>query len=232
MSRVAIIPARGGSKRIPRKNVKNFCGKPMICWSIETLLACNCFDKVVVSTDNKEIALIARECGAEVPFIRPANLSDDHTGTIPVIKNAISWLEENWSRVDYACCVYATAPFLDKNDVQNGWLKILSKEFDYVFSVTTFPYPIQRALRLSSTFRVEMVNEGHFLSRSQDLEEVWHDAGQFYWGTRDAWLNERSFFTNRSSVIKIDRQHVQDIDTDEDWLVAEKLFKLSNRSII
>lgn len=223
--RVAIIPARGGSKRIPRKNIKDFCGKPMIAWSIEAAKASHCFDKVIVSTDDQEIATIAQQWGAEVPFMRPEHLSDDYTGTIPVIRHAIEWLQQHEGKVDYACCIYATAPFLSVKDLQTGWGMINGSGYDYAFSVTSYAFPIQRAIRITAQGNMEMFNPEHFMTRSQDLEESWHDAGQFYWGTAAAWLAEKVFFAKGSVPVKLPRYRVQDIDNSEDWERAEWLFK-------
>ncbi|HDI3293790.1 pseudaminic acid cytidylyltransferase [Vibrio cholerae] len=222
---VAVIPARGGSKRIPRKNVKDFCGKPMIAWSIEAAKASGCFDKIIVSTDDTEIADIARQFGAEIPFIRPAALSDDYTGTIPVIRHAVEWLNQNDSKVDYACCLYATAPFILPEDLRQGLQLIKDAGSSYAFSVTSYAFPIQRAVRITKNSRVAMFNPEHFQTRSQDLEHAWHDAGQFYWGTVDAWCEERAIFGEDSLPVVLPRHRVQDIDTAEDWNRAEWLFR-------
>jgi N-acylneuraminate cytidylyltransferase len=223
--KIAVIPARGGSKRIPRKNIKSFCGKPMIAWSIEAALSSNIFDKVIVSTDDKEIADIALKYGAEVPFIRPAELSDDFTGTIPVIKHAIQWYQEKLQKVDTVCCIYATAPFIQGKYIVNGYDALVSSDADYVFSVTTYAFPIQRALQLNDEQRIQMYYPENFNTRSQDLEEVWHDAGQFYWGTNRAWLAGLPIFSSGSIPIVLPRYLVQDIDTIEDWKYAELMFK-------
>ena len=223
--RVAIIPARGGSKRIPRKNIKDFCGKPMIAWSIQAAKASGCFAKIIVSTDDQEIADIAQQWGAEVPFMRPPELSDDYTGTIPVIRHAIQWLEAHEGKVDYACCIYATAPFVSEHDLQAGWALINASGQDYTFSVTSYAFPIQRAIRVNEQGRVAMFNPEHFMTRSQDLEEAWHDAGQFYWGTAEAWCEGRTIFGEGAMTVKLSRHRVQDIDTSEDWTRAEWLFR-------
>ena len=225
MIRVAIIPARGGSKRIPRKNIKMFCGKPMIAWSIEAAKVSGCFDKIVVSTDDIEIAETAKQWGAQAPFMRPAELSDDYAGTIPVIRHAVQWLQEHEGPVDYACCIYATAPFVSAQDLQRGWQLLNGTAHDYAFSVTSYAFPIQRAIRITGQGRVAMFNPEHFMTRSQDLEEAWHDAGQFYWGTAAAWLAEKPLFADGAVPVKLPRHRVQDIDTPEDWTRAEWLFK-------
>ena len=223
--KLAVIPARGGSKRIPRKNIKSFCGKPMIAWSIEAALASGCFDAVIVSTDDAEIAEIARQYGADVPFMRPAELSDDHTGTIPVIRHAIEWCNHQGQRIEHACCVYATAPFVSAHDLRRGLGMLQGNDCDYAFSVTSYAFPIQRALRLTEQGRVAMFNPEHFNTRSQDLEEAYHDAGQFYWGRAEAWLHGKMIFSPDSLPVLLPRHRVQDIDTPEDWTRAEWLFK-------
>lgn len=223
--RLAVIPARGGSKRIPRKNIKLFCGKPMIGWSIEAAQQSGCFDQIIVSTDDVEIAEVARQFGAAVPFMRPAELSDDHTGTIPVIRHAVEWFNAQGRVVEQVCCLYATAPFVRVEDIQRG-LKILNEMgSDYAFSVTSYPFPIQRAIRITEQGRVEMFNPEHFNTRSQDLEEAYHDAGQFYWGRASAWLQGTMIFSPDSAPVLLPRHRVQDIDTPEDWLRAEWMFK-------
>ena len=222
---VAIIPARGGSKRIPRKNIKEFCGKPMIAWSIEAALHSGCFDRIVVSTDDIEIAEVAHRFGAEVPFMRPAELSDDHTGTIPVIRHATEWFIEQGQQPEQACCIYATAPFISPEDIQRGLEILTDSGSDYAFSVTSYPFPIQRAIRMTPQGRVEMFQPEQFNSRSQDLEEAFHDAGQFYWGRTSSWLAEKKIFSPDASPVLLPRHQVQDIDTMEDWLRAELMFK-------
>lgn len=227
--RVAVIPARGGSKRIPRKNVKLFFGKPMIAWSIEAAIHSGCFDRVVVSTDDEEIAEIAKTSGAEVPFIRPASLSDDFSGTIPVIAHAIESLGITSSEQTLVCCIYATAPFVRSSDLSEGLSVMQNSCLDYAFSTTNFAYPVQRALKVDSRARVAMVDENVFNVRSQDLEELWHDAGQFYWGTAQAWLSQLPIFSSRAAAIKIPRSRAQDIDTQEDWEFAELLFEVLSK---
>ena len=224
-TRIAIIPARGGSKRISRKNIKLFCAKPMIAWSIEAALQSGCFDQVIVSTDDQEIAEVARQYGATVPFMRPAELSDDHTGTVPVIQHAIEWVNAQGQPVEQACCLYATAPFVSSEDINRGLDILDATQSDYAFSVTSYAFPIQRAIRLNDEGRVQMFNPEHFNTRSQDLEEAFHDAGQFYWGTADAWLQGRMIFGTGSVPVPLPRHRVQDIDTPEDWVRAEWLFK-------
>ena len=223
--RIAVIPARGGSKRIPRKNIKEFCGKPMIAYSIEAALQSGCFDKVIVSTDDTEIVEVARRYGAEVPFIRPAELSNDYTGTIPVIRHAIEWFMQQGVDPQLVCCLYATAPFVTPKYLQQGLQQMIGQDADYAFTVTSYAFPIQRAIKISPRLGVEMFDSNKFNTRSQDLEEAWHDAGQFYWGKAEAWLSEKIIFGPASTPVILPRHQVQDIDTFEDWDRAEWLFK-------
>ncbi len=223
--KLAVIPARGGSKRIPRKNIRPFGGKPMIAWSIEAALQSGCFDQVIVSTDDAEIADVARAHGAAAPFMRPAELSDDHTGTIPVIRHAIEWFQRQGTAPEEVCCIYATAPFVRAEDIQTGLEILGTTDCEYAFSVTSYAFPIQRALRLTAAGRVEMFHPEHFNARSQDLEEAYHDAGQFYWGQSSAWLAAKPIFSPAAAPVILPRHRVQDIDTPEDWERAEWMFK-------
>jgi pseudaminic acid cytidylyltransferase len=226
--KLAVIPARGGSKRIPRKNIKSFCGKPMIAWSVEAALQSGCFDHVIVSTDDAEIAEVARQWGAQVPFMRPTTLADDHTGTIPVMRHAIEWFSERRQVSDQICCIYATAPFISAVDIRRGLDILIDSGSDYAFTVTKYPFPIQRAIRIIEQGRVAMFNPEKFNTRSQDLEEVYHDAGQFYWGRASAWLTGKVIFGPHAAAIQLPRYRVQDIDTAEDWQMAEYLFQAVN----
>lgn len=224
---LAVIPARGGSKRIPRKNIKMFHGQPMIAWSIQAAIDSGCFDEVWVSTDDEEIAAVAQVYGAKVPFLRPVHLSDDFATTADVMSHAVEEFGKiNHALPDYICCLYATAPFVIKADLVQGLEKIKNNSnLNYVFSATTYPFPIQRAIKLNEYDTVEMFSPQYFNVRSQDLEEAWHDAGQFYWGTAEAWLNKAMIFSTQSRVVELPRFRVQDIDTQEDWDRAEWLFK-------
>lgn len=224
--KLAVIPARGGSKRIPRKNIRDFCGKPMIAWSVEAALRSGIFDHVVVSTDDDEIAQIAVAYGASVPFTRPPHLADDYAATRPVVNHAIVEMERLHGEFEYICCLYATAPFVESSDLAAAYRSLEGSSAQFVFSVATYAYPIQRALRLDSKGFVEMFYPEHVSSRSQDLEEGYHDAGQFYWGRREAFLSNVSALTGKSLPYVLPRHRVQDIDTNEDWLRAELMFKL------
>lgn len=228
--RLAVIPARGGSKRIPRKNIKMFGGKPMIAWSIEAAIQSGCFDRIIVSTDNAEIADVARAHGAAVPFMRPPELSDDHTGTIPVVAHAVDWIAQQVGPVEFACCLYATAPFVQLQDLRQGLDVLQHSDAHYAFTVTNFAAPIQRSFRITDQQRIEMFNPAQFNTRSQDLEETYHDAGQFYWGRAQAWLAAMPLFSQDSVPIVLPRYRVQDIDTMDDWIHAEMIFEVLNRS--
>ncbi len=230
MMNIAMIPARGGSKRIPRKNIKSFLGKPIIAYSIEAAKNTGCFDKIIVSTDDDEIAAVARECGAETPFIRPSNISGDHATTVEVIKHTLNWYKNSGLNVDNICCIYATSPFVTALDISEGLKAIDGPEFDYAFSVTSFPFPIQRAVKVNDGGRVEMFNSNYLNTRSQDLIEAFHDAGQFYWGKASAFLSDKPIFSPAAFAVKIPRKRVQDIDTMEDWESAELAYKLLKKS--
>jgi pseudaminic acid cytidylyltransferase len=203
----------------------------MIAWSIEAANKSGCFDRVIVSTDDTEIADIARASGAEVPFTRPQELSDDFTGTTPVIVHAIDWMSRHFERVHKTCCIYATAPFLQPEDLRKGLSLLEERDADYAFAVTSYAFPIQRAIRINAENRVEMFQPEHFSKRSQDLEEAFHDAGQFYWGKASAWQSGKPMFSGISTPVLLPRFRVQDIDTPEDWERAEWLFKAMQAEI-
>lgn len=226
--RIAIIPARGGSKRIPLKNIREFRGKPMIAWSIEAALESGCFNEVIVTTDDEANASVARSYGASVPFMRPAELADDYTPTTPVLRHAVEAFEKiKGETVEEACCIYATAPFVSAAILKQG-LEVLESDgaLDFAFSVASFPFPIQRALGVTADHRIEMVYPEHELTRSQDLQERYHDAGQFYWFRRAGLFNNEGVFSACSAPVIIPRERVQDIDTLEDWRCAELAHEL------
>ncbi|WP_180698541.1 pseudaminic acid cytidylyltransferase [Pseudomonas crudilactis] len=221
MSNVAIIPARGGSKRIPRKNLLPFDGVPMIVRSIRTALDSGLFEQVVVSTDDAEIADVARAHGAQVPFMRPAALADDYTGTAAVIVHALQQLPA----FDYACCVYATAPLLQARYLRQG-IELLEQRPDksFAFSVCGFGFPVQRALTLDEQGALTALYPEFRETRSQDLPEAFQDAGQFYWGRSAAWLRGEVLYSPASLPVILPLHLVQDIDTPEDWKRAEYLY--------
>jgi pseudaminic acid cytidylyltransferase len=222
---IAIIPARGGSKRIPDKNIKNFAGKPIIAYSIEAAKECGIFDQIIVSTDSEKIAKVARQFGAAVPFMRPANLSDDFTPTAPVIQHAVEYFRENAESPIYICCIYATAPFVTPKYIKKGFKLISEKRVSAVFSVTTFPFPIFRAHQIDEQGCLKMFWPEHELTRSNDLPEAYHDAGQFYWLNCDTFIKDLKIYGKDALPVIIPRFLVQDIDTLEDWETAEHMYR-------
>ncbi|MFT5836438.1 MAG: pseudaminic acid cytidylyltransferase [Sulfurimonas sp.] len=229
MSALAIIPARGGSKRIPKKNIKDFFNKPLIAYSIEVALASKLFDKVIVSTDDEEIARVAKEYGAEVPFLRPKELSDDITGTADVTLHAVKFLKSQGFEYDFICTIYATAPLLQKEFLIQGYEKLKNSDALNSFSATSMPFPIQRTFKLDKDGRCEMFMPEHYQSRSQDLEVAYQDAGQFYWSKTNKNSDEL-MFSKDSIAILLPRHLVQDIDTAEDWERAQILYQLLQES--
>jgi N-acylneuraminate cytidylyltransferase len=221
--RIAIIPARGGSKRIPRKNIRPFAGKPILAYSVECALASGLFDRILVSTDDPEIATLARSIGADVPFLRPPALADDHTGTTAVMAHALEWLaDQPGAPVTAACCIYATAPFIRSDDLRAALALLEGGDWDYAFSATRSRTPVYRAFRRTSGAGLEMLFPEYYDTRSQDLPEALYDAAQFYWGRPAAWLEGRTLFGERSTVWLLPGVLVQDIDTEEDWRRAEE----------
>jgi len=225
MSIVAIIPARGGSKRIPKKNIKDFLGRPMISYAIDAAKACGVYDRIVVSTDSDEIARISISWGAEAPFLRPADLSDDHTTTAPVLMHALDWLRDQGTRVEYLCCIYPTAVFIQPKYLLEGYRIIKNNSVGSVFSVTSYAFPIFRALKVNEEGHLEMFWPEHELTRSQDLPEAYHDAGQFYWLDARRFSQTGKIYTDDAMPVFLPRYLVQDIDTPEDWESAERLYR-------
>jgi N-acylneuraminate cytidylyltransferase len=220
---VAVIPARGGSKRIPRKNIRPFAGKPMIGYSIESARRSGLFDRVVVSTDDPEISAVAREFGAEVPFTRPSALADDYAGTTEVIAHAVEWLSSRGTSLSEVCCIYPTAPFIQSEDLREGLRLMQTGRWRFVFAATRFAAPVHRAFCQTGDGGLEMLFPEKFTARSQDLPEVLHDAGQFYWGRAEAWQSHSKVYDRDSTVVSIPPWRVQDIDTEEDWRYAEAI---------
>lgn len=218
---LCVIPARGGSKRIPRKNIREFGGKPMIAWSIESAQQSGCFDQIIVSTDDPEIADVSRQWGADVPFVRPQELADDHAATVPVVAHAVEWAMNLDTELGAVCCLYATAPFVESADIRRGLQLLAQTAVDrFVFTATAYAAPIQRALRLNpASGEACMWQPEQFTKRSQDLEKAYHDAGQFYWGRPLAWLQSENLFEG-SKLLLLPRWRVLDIDTQDDWIMA------------
>lgn len=222
---ICVIPARGGSKRIPKKNIKTFFGKPMIQWSIEAAQQSNIFDQIIVSTDDEVIADISKDLGVLVPFKRAKELSDDYTNTTDVIADATRWAKGAGLDAEIVCCLYATAPFVRAADLIEAYEVISGSDWEYVFSVAEYSSPIFRAFRQSETQGVKMFFPEYFESRSQDLPQALFDAGMFYMGKSDAWMQGLRIFENHSFPLKIPSWRVQDIDTPEDWVRAEQMAK-------
>ena len=224
---IALIPARGGSKRITKKNIRFFSGQPIIAWSINAAKKSNCFERIIVSTDDTDIAEIAEKYGAEVPFVRPEKISDDYSTTRDVILHAINFLSSKNINIDYLCCLYATAPFVRSEDLLKAYeLLLSSKEGTYTFTATSFSFPIQRAISIDGKGYAKLINPEFYNTRSQDLEEAFHDAGQFYWASRNTWETNSNIFQGSKPLI-LPRWRVQDIDTEEDWEMAELMHKIN-----
>ena len=228
---IAIIPARGGSKRIPRKNIRPFAGKPMIAHAITSARASGLFDHVIVSTDDEEIAAIALEWGAETPFIRPVELADDLTPTVPVVAHAIQACEKTLGgKVDHVCCIYPGVPFIEIGDLKESWALLNRSDADYCFPVAEFSSNIQRAMKRDESGHMASFYPQYELVRTQDLEKAYHDAGQFYWGAKQAWLTNPRIHA-RATGFPIPRWRVVDIDTEDDWKRAELMHRaFSNKS--
>lgn len=224
MKNIAIIPARGGSKRIPRKNIKSFMGKPIIAYSIEAALQSGLFEEVMVSTDDDEIARIARECGAKVPFMRSAETSNDYAGTADVILEVVKMYEMLGNKFDTVCCIYPTAPFVTPDRLTEAYSK-LTEGIDSVFTCVAYSYPVQRSLHIVDE-RISLVYPEYAASRSQDLEPFYHDAGQFYVARTIAFNQEKTFWGRNTVGLILSELEVQDLDTLTDWTLAEMKYKL------
>lgn len=223
--RVAVIPARGGSKRIPRKNIKLFGGRPIIAWSILAAQKSGLFERIIVSTDDEEIAEVSRAWGAETPFVRPPELSDDYAGTTAVVAHAVRWLQQQAIPVTAVCCIYATTPLIQPDDLIRGLRILESGNWAYAFSVSEFSPSVYRAFEELPDGGLAMLFPELFSTRSQDLPVALHDAAQFYWGHPWAWTQELKIFDSHSMPVTIPRWRVQDIDDMNDWIRAEMIFK-------
>lgn len=222
MNNIAIIPARGGSKRIPKKNIKNFLGKPIIAYSIEAALNSECFDEVMVSTDNQEIADVARSYGAKVPFMRSENTANDYATLADVVREVVEKYELKGMTFENACCLLATAPLVSSEDIKKGYSMLnKNKDITILYPVVQFSYPIQRCLQLSEDGEISMKWPEYRNSRSQDLEKLYHDTGTFYWYRVKPWMAG----SIKRYAIVMEERYVQDIDTEEDWLLAELKYR-------
>ena len=229
MKNLCIIPARGGSKRIPRKNIKTFMGKPIIAYSIEAALNSAVFDEVMVSTDDEEIAEVARQYGASVPFLRSAETSNDYATTVDVLLEVVNNFKEKGKSFDIVCCLYSTAPFVTPERLKEATSQI-SDNVDACFTIVQYSYPIQRSLRINESEHVEMMFPEHLKSRTQDLEKVYHDAGQFYFVKTDALIQEKTVWCKRTAPLILSEHEVQDLDTLTDWQLAEMKYKLLKKA--
>lgn len=229
MGNICIIPARGGSKRIPRKNIKNFLGKPIIAYSIEAALKSKLFDVVMVSTDDLEIAEIAKQYGASIPFLRSEKNSNDYATTYDVIEEVLEKYSEIGTQFNFGCCIYSCAPFVNSLKLEASYQILIDKKYECVFPVISYGFPIQRALKIDKTQKVSYFQPEYSSTRSQDLEKSYHDAGQFYWFEVNKCLESRTIITNNSGSIVISELDGQDIDTEIDWTIAELKYKIFNK---
>jgi pseudaminic acid cytidylyltransferase len=222
---IAIITARGGSKRIPKKNIKNFLGVPIIKYSIDAALRSNCFDEVMVSTDDHEIAEIAVRYGAKVPFFRSMVNSDDHSGTAEVLEEVINEYSQRGLEFEFLCCIYPTAPFITADKINSSMKRLIDSDADCVLPVCRFSYPIQRALKIENSL-VKMIWPENYQSRSQDLMPAYHDCGQFYCMRTKSLLEQKKLFATCTIPVEIPESEVQDIDNEEDWKIAEMKYRI------
>jgi pseudaminic acid cytidylyltransferase len=227
MKRLCIIPARGNSKRIPRKNIKDFFGRPIISFSIETALSSKLFDEVMVSTDDEDIKKVAINFGAKVPFMRSSENSNDFATTFNVIEEVIKEYKNIGIEYEYICCIYPCAPLITKESLEKAYEKLLIDEFDSVFPVVEYSNPIQRALKIVGK-NIQAFNPEYSDMRSQDLEKAYYDSGQFYWMRTSAILQFKKIYCPNSGVIVIDEMQAQDIDTEIDWELTKIKYKLNN----
>ena len=225
---LAIIPARGGSKRIPRKNIRDFLGKPIIAYSIEAALKCGLIDEVMVSTDDNEIAELAKNYGAKVPFMRSETTSNDFAGLAEVVEEVLACYKKVGKTFDNVCLILSTAPFVKPERIKEAYDLMLSKNYDSVFPVARFSYPIQRSLKMHNG-TVSMFYPENFSKRSQDLEPAYHDSGTFYWMKTEEFNKQKRFYAANTGAIVLPETEVQDIDSEEDWRVAEMKYKILNK---
>lgn len=228
MNNLCIIPARGGSKRIPRKNIKPFMGKPIIAYSIDAALKSGVFDEVMVSTDDEEIAGVARQHGASVPFFRSAETANDYATTVDVLLEVIETYKQQGKVFDTICCLYSTAPFVTSDRLKEAYAKI-SDNVDACFTMVEYSYPVQRSLRINENGRVEMRHPEHLKSRTQDLEKVYHDAGQFYYVKTKTLIEEKTVWCKKTAPLVLSELEVQDLDTLTDWQLAEMKYELLHK---
>jgi len=222
---VAVITARGGSKRIPRKNIRNFNGYPIIKYSIDAAINAGCFEEVMVSTDDAEIAGISQKFGAKIPFYRSEKTSNDFAMTADVIEEVILEYQKQGRSFDYLCCIYPTAPFINPDKLRKGFELLQERDADSAIPVVRFSYPIQRALKIEND-QLTMINPENMNKRSQDLMPAFHDVGQFYWVNTERFLQTKKLFSDFTVAIEVPESEVQDIDTEEDWKIAEMKYRI------
>jgi len=230
MRNIAIIPARGGSKRIPRKNIKEFCGKPIIAYSIEAALETGLFDEVMVSTDDEEIASISVQYGAKVPFLRSNTNSNDYATLVDVLLEVVDQYEDAGKLFDNICCILPTAPLISSNRLVESFHLMKDNKYASIFPVLEYSYPIQRSLIKSPDGLIKMAWPENLSVRSQDLEKHYHDSGQFYWIEKKPLIEEKTVFTTNTGVVELSQTEVQDIDTLDDWKMAEIKYQIINAS--
>ncbi len=224
--RICVIPARGGSKRIPRKNIKSFCGKPIIAYPIEAALASGLFDQVIVSTDDNEIAEVALAYGATVPFKRPAHLSDDHTATVPVLLHALEWVEQHGSKVSEMSCLYPSTPFLNAELLNAAYAHWKNTLAEFCFAVSEYPSAPQRGLNMNAEGRMSSMYPEFRLSRTQDLDKAYFDVGQFYFCDAQAFKKELNLHSPKACGYVLPKFLAHDIDTLDDWHLAEMFYQV------
>ena len=220
-----VIPARGGSKRIPKKNIRDFLGKPIIIRTIETVLKAKIFDKVILSSDDSEVINLVKELDIEVPFLRPKNISDDFSSTIDVMEHSSKWINEHYKKINNICCVYPCSPLLTAEDLKIGLEEIKKNNWDYVFSAYECKIPLYRSFKKNDDGGVDMLFPKNFNVRTQDLQKIYIDAAQFYFGKKDSWISKKIIFSKKSLPLILPEDRVQDIDTESDWNEAERKFK-------
>ena len=222
---VALIIARGGSKRIKGKNFKKFQGKPVISTTIKKLKKSKIFNRIIVSTDSNKIINISRKAGAEIPFIRPKKLSGDYISDRPVVQHCIKFLIRENYNFDFLCCVYPVNPFLKISDLKKGFFVVKKKKYGYVFSAVKYQFPFFRSFVFIKK-KMSMIFKNYYQKRSQDLKQIFCDAGQFYWGSKKTWINEKKRFSKNSNIIEIPKWRYHDIDNLDDWKKAEKAMEV------
>ncbi len=223
--KIAVIIARGGSKRIPKKNIKKFLGKPIIEIVIKTIKSSKIFDEIIISTDDSSIAKIAEKNKIKVPFKRPKNLANNYTDSLSVMRHAVSTFSHGNSNNNDYCCIYPTSVFMTKMDLISSYREFNKSKPPFLFAATSFEYPYQRGFFLSKKKNLKLLNKSNYFKRTQDLKTLYHDVGQFYWGSQKSWVSEKMIFGKKSKAFLISNHRVTDIDTLNDWQRAEKLFK-------